>query len=61
VGFQPLAIKLIDESIYNFLNSHLPTGAGRLLAHVVGLLLAVALAGLLLERARASQTTDLAP
>jgi predicted acyltransferase len=43
VGFQPLAIKLIDESISNFLNSHLAAGAGRLLAHVVGLLLAVAL------------------
>ena len=50
VGFQPLAIKLIDESISNFLNSHLAAGAGRLLAHVVGLLLAVALGGLLYRR-----------
>jgi predicted acyltransferase len=47
VGFQPLAIKLIGEDICSFLNSHLAAGAGSLLAHVVGLLLAVALAGLL--------------
>jgi predicted acyltransferase len=50
VGFQPLAIKLIGEDICSFLSSHLAAGAGSLLAHVVGLLLAVALAGLLYRR-----------
>ena len=50
VGFQPLATKLVGGDLGSFLDSHLTPGAGSLLAHSVGLLLAVALAGFLYRR-----------
>jgi predicted acyltransferase len=50
VGFQPLATQLIGEGVGNFVNSLLMPGAGSFLEHAVGLLLAVALAGLLYRR-----------
>ena len=45
VGFQPLAMQLVGGDVGSFVDSHLTPGAGSLLAHAVGLLLAVALAG----------------
>jgi hypothetical protein len=45
VGFQPLATQLIGGDAGSFVDNHLTPGAGSLLAHAVGLLLAVALAG----------------
>ena len=50
VGFQPLATQLIGGDVGSFVDSHLTPGAGSLLAHAVGLLLAVALAGFLYRR-----------
>ena len=50
MGFQPLAIKLVGGDLGSFVNSHLTPGAGSLLAHSVGLLLAVALASFLYRR-----------
>jgi predicted acyltransferase len=47
LGFQPLAIQLVGEDVGRFLDRHLTPGAGSFLAHGVGLLLAVALAGFL--------------
>ena len=50
VGFQPLATQLVGGDVGSFVDSHLTPGAGSLLAHAVGLLLAVALAGFLYRR-----------
>ena len=50
VGFQPLATKLVGGELGSFVDSHLTPGAGSLLAHSVGLLFAVALAGFLYRR-----------
>ena len=50
VGFQPLAMQLVGGDVGSFVDSHLTSGAGSLLAHAVGLLLAVALAGFLYRR-----------
>ena len=50
VGFQPLAMQLVGGDVGSFVDSHLTPGAGSLLAHAVGLLLAVALAGFLYRR-----------
>jgi predicted acyltransferase len=50
VGFKPLATQLIGGDVGSFVDSHLTPGAGSFLAHAVGLLLAVALAGLLYRR-----------
>jgi predicted acyltransferase len=50
VGFQPLATQLVGGNVGSFVDSHLTPGAGSLLAHAVGLLLAVALAGFLYRR-----------
>ena len=50
VGFQPLATRLVGGDAGSFVDSHLTPGAGSLLAHAVGLLLAVALAGFLYRR-----------
>jgi predicted acyltransferase len=50
VGFQPLATQLVGGDVGSFVDSHLTLGAGSFLAHAVGLLLAVALAGFLYQR-----------
>jgi len=50
VGFKPLATQLIGADVGSFVDSQLTPGAGSFLAHVVGLLLAVALAGFLYRR-----------
>ena len=50
VGFKPLATQLIGGDVGSFVDSHLTPGAGSFLAHAVGLLLAVALAGFLYQR-----------
>jgi predicted acyltransferase len=50
VGFQPLAMQLVGGDVGSFVDSHLTPGAGSFLAHAVGLLLAVALAGFLYRR-----------
>jgi len=50
VGFQPLATQLVGGDVGSFVDSHLTPGAGSLLAHSVGLLFAVALAGFLYRR-----------
>jgi predicted acyltransferase len=50
VGFQPLATQLVGGDVGSFVDSHLTPGAGSFLAHAVGLLLAVALAGFLYRR-----------
>jgi predicted acyltransferase len=50
VGFKPLATQLIGGDVGSFVDSHLTPGAGSFLAHAVGLLLAVALAGFLYRR-----------
>jgi hypothetical protein len=50
VGFQPLATQLVGGDVGSFVDSHLTPGAGSFLAHAVGLLLAVALAGFLYHR-----------
>ena len=50
VGFQPLATQLVGGDVGSFVDSHLTPGAGSLLAHAVGLLLAVSLAGFLYRR-----------
>src|SRR6266567_3784699 len=50
VGFQPLATQLVGGDVGSFVDSHLTPGAGSFLAHAVGLLLAVALAGFLYQR-----------
>jgi hypothetical protein len=50
VGFQPLATQLVGGDVGNFVDSYLTPGAGSFLAHAVGLLLAVALAGFLYRR-----------
>ena len=50
VGFQPLATQLVGGDVGSFVDSHLTLGAGSLLTHAVGLLLAVALAGFLYRR-----------
>ena len=47
VGFKPLATQLVGGDVGNFVDSQLTPGAGSFLAHVVGLLIAVALAGFL--------------
>jgi len=50
VGFKPLATQLIGGDVGSFVDSNLTPGAGSFLAHAVGLLLAVALAGFLYRR-----------
>ena len=50
VGFQPLATQLVGGDVGTFVDSYLTPGAGSFLAHAVGLLLAVALAGFLYRR-----------
>ena len=50
VGFKPLATQLIGGDVGSFVDSHLTPGSGSFLAHAVGLLLAVALAGFLYRR-----------
>ncbi len=50
VGFQPLATQLVGGDVGRSLDSHLTPGVGSFLAHAVGLLLAVALAGFLYQR-----------
>jgi len=50
VGFQPLATQLVGGDVGTFADSYLTPGAGSFLAHAVGLLLAVALAGFLYRR-----------
>ena len=50
VGFKPLATQLIGGDVDSFVDSNLTPGAGSFLAHAVGLLLAVALAGFLYRR-----------
>jgi predicted acyltransferase len=50
VGFQPLATQLVGGDMGSFVDSDLTPGAGSFLAHAMGLLLAVALAGLLYRR-----------
>ena len=50
VGFKPLATRLVGGDVGSFVDSHLTPGAGSFLAHAVGLLLAVALAGFLYRR-----------
>jgi hypothetical protein len=47
VDFKPLATHLVCGDVGNFVDSQLTPGAGSFLAHVVGLLIAVALAGFL--------------
>jgi len=50
VGFKPLATQLIGGDVGSFVDSNLTPGAGSFLAHAVGLLLAVAMAGFLYQR-----------
>jgi predicted acyltransferase len=50
VGFKPLATRLVGGDVGSFVDSHLTPGSGSFLAHAVGLLLAVALAGFLYRR-----------
>jgi predicted acyltransferase len=50
VGFHPLATQLVGGDVGTFVDSYLTPGAGSFLAHAVGLLLAVALAGFLYRR-----------
>ena len=50
VGFQPLVTQLVGGDVRSFVDSHLTPGAGSLLVHSVGLLLAVALADFLYRR-----------
>jgi hypothetical protein len=50
VGFQPLATQLVGGDVSSFVDSHLTPGAGSLLAHALGLVLAVELAGFLYRR-----------
>jgi predicted acyltransferase len=50
VGFKPLATQLVGGDVGSFVDSQLTPGAGSFLAHVVGLLIAVALAGFLYRR-----------
>jgi hypothetical protein len=50
VGFQPPATQLVGGDAGSFVDSHLTPGAGNFLAHAVGLLIAVTLAGFLYRR-----------
>jgi len=50
VGFKPLATRLVGGDVGSFVDSHLTPGSGSFLAHAVGLLLAVAVAGFLYRR-----------
>ena len=50
VNFKPLATRLVGGDVGSFVDSHLTPGSGSFLAHAVGLLLAVALAGFLYRR-----------
>jgi predicted acyltransferase len=50
VGFQPLATQLVGGDLGSLVDSYLTPSAGSFLAHAVGLLLAVALAGFLYRR-----------
>jgi len=50
VGFKPLATRLVGGDVGSFVDSHLTPGSGSFLAHAVGLLLAVAMAGFLYQR-----------
>jgi hypothetical protein len=50
VGFQPLATRLVGGDISKWFDQLLTPGAGLVLSHVVGLVLAIALARFLYQR-----------